>query len=210
MARQYQEERYQRDYPDKLPDRFWEQVKVHERILRGDAHGYGQIHKMKRKKEYREEIQRIRHMIGIPTEGYSRRIGERVIWQWSQAFLDGVHRKRGSRKRWHEAAYWAFLATRVIEFAKRYPLTARRPMPGMIALEQIVYKRPRIEFVLMGYFEGIDKPIVLFDDALTKTPTAIARVVQYRRRGDNNELVGRVRIFNQHSNWGQWQISQNK
>ncbi|NVM23372.1 MAG: hypothetical protein HWN68_16505 [Desulfobacterales bacterium] len=169
--------------------------------------------------------------MGIPQEGYGRRDAKRKLASFTQAFLDCMHDKRGSYKRKTEAGIWAAMMRLTREFADKYPLSAHQPMPMALAFEELVYKRPKHHVILKGYayFKDADnpnlvlrvpvpqaseliahghEPIVLLEDGVTKAPQPIARLVKYRLRGDDNEIVKQIRIiFNRDSNWVEWKIS---
>ena len=49
--------------------------------------------------------------------------------------------------------------------------------------------------------------IVWMEDAMTKAPQEITRMVERCLKGDNSVEASGVRIFNRHSNWGEWKIS---
>lgn len=206
----YAERRYDREFPDITEGhRFYKAIKAHERALFGDAFRAGRLRVLRRSKAYRDDIRRTRAIVGIPPEGYGRREASKKLSPYARAFVDCLQGKRGSYKRRGEAGRWAVLVLFVEMFAREHPLGNRRPMPVIVAFEEIVYRGPRPEFVLRGFFHGTDKPVVLLEDAVTKAPEAIARMVRYRIRGDDNEVVRRIRIFNRVRDSGEWAINQN-
>ncbi len=109
-----------------------------------------------------------------------------------------------------EAGAWLFIIRCAQRLADDYRLRENYPAPLTLAFEDLIYKRPKPEPSLRGYFTTKDggEPTVLLEDAQKKAPEVIARVVKYRLRGDDNKVVRQIRIFNRHSNWGEWEFRQ--
>lgn len=201
--------RYYRDLPDKnSPRRYWETLRKFKKLYYGGATNRerSKVHKLRVNPKRRGEIRTLRHLLGIPEEGYGRREAKRQLGRFAQAYLELEHNKKGAYKRKPEAGTWLYIIRCAQQLADAYRLTKYYPAPLTLCFEDLVYKRPQPNPILRGYFTEGNKPTVLLEDAVTKAPEAIVLVVKYKLRGDDNEVVNKIRISNWHFNSGEWQI----
>lgn len=167
-------------YPWVAPARLHDVIKVYKGLLdkpvTKDRHNWAinTLMRLRRQKKYQNDMQEQRRVIGIPAEGYSRREADSVL------------RRIKSRTPVMLAVY---------QFARDHPLDKNHPMPCYIALEELFLKRPRTGFLLCTALGGIVKDGEVFlEDGETKVPQAIARLVKYKLRGDDNEHTQCVTI----------------
>jgi len=201
---------YYRDSPNEnSPRRYWETLRKFKKLYYDGVtkREWSKVHKLRVNPKRQAEIKRLRHRLGIPEQGYGRREAKRQLGHFAQAYVELEHNKKGAYKRKTEAGAWLFIIRCAQQLADAYPLSSHYPAPLTLAFEDLIYKSPQPTPILRGYFTQGDEPTVLLEDAVTKAPEAIALVVKYKLRGDENEVVRQIRIFNRHSNWGEWQIS---
>lgn len=227
----YTKRRYDREEPYLREDhRFYRSIQAYKRSVEGDAWSFGYLHFLRGKKQYKKDKLKYRHLLGIPPEGYGRREAKKRLKPFIQAHLDAKNKKEDWSQRTDYAGMWEYIIKRVNEFARRHLLSKKRPMPFRAAFEELFNKRPQRKPTLGGYVYFEDEanpnlllrgpimkppeliasghePVVLLDDGVTKAPQAIARFVKYRLRGDNNEVVNKIRISNWRFNSGEWQIT---
>ncbi|MBA7604138.1 hypothetical protein ES703_11257 [subsurface metagenome] len=202
--------RYNRYLPDQnSPLRFRGTLQKFEKLYCSGRtkHERSKVHKLRVNPKRRTEIKRLRHRLGIPEAGYGRREAKRQLGRFAQAYVELEHNKKGAYKRKTEAGAWLFIIRCAQQLADAYRFTKHYPAPLTLCFEDLVYKRPQPNPILRGYFTEGDEPTVLLEDAVTKAPETIALVVKYKLRGDDNEIVRRIRIFNRHANSGEWQIT---
>ncbi len=202
--------RYNRYLPDQnSPLRFRETLQKFKKLYCSGTtkREWSKVHKLRVSSKRRAEIKMLRRILGIPEQGYGRREAKRRLGRFAEAYLELEYGKKGAYKRKTEAGAWLFIIRCAEQLADAYPLSRHYPAPLTLAFEDLIYKRPQPNPILRGYFTQGDEPTVLLEDAVTEAPEAIALVVKYKLRGDRNEVVRQIRIFNPHSNWGEWQIT---
>jgi hypothetical protein len=194
-----QECKYEHE-PEKYPG-YFNTMAAREKLVK-------RLPAIRRNRQYKEDRQRLRHLMSIPPEGYGRTAARRRLTPFAKAYLDDLNKKRGSYKHRREAGVWMGILSAVRKFALKYPLGKKQPMPVSIAFEEIVYKKPQARFILRGYYQTNKNGLtILLEDASTEAPYEIERMVMRCIDDDNdNEIVKRVLIFNRHSNWGEWKI----
>jgi hypothetical protein len=76
----------------------------------------------------------------------------------------------------------------VFRFAQNHALDKNHAMPAFIALEELFLRRPRTNYSLAVALGGVVKHGDAFmEDAETKTPQPVARLVKSKLRGRDDE-----------------------
>ncbi len=204
--------RYYGYLPDEnTPTRFQETLGRFKKFYYGSAteRERSKIHKLRVNPKRQNDIKGYRRILGIPEQGYGRLEAKKQLGPLAQACLELEHNIKGAYKRKAEAGAWLFIVRCAQKLADVYRLRKNYPTPLALAFEDLIYNRPRPQPTLRGYFIiGNENQLdVVLEDAITKAPHAIARVIKYRWRGDDNEVTRQIRIFNRHSSSGEWQIT---
>jgi len=199
--------RYHKVWPDSEPSRFREVIDYRERLQIGDKYRFPAIHQLRRNKEFREDKRHTRRIINVPPDGYGVREAREKFAPLARAYLNSVARKGGSRENQNLAGAWAAILSAIHKFADKYPLAKSQPMPLHIAFNEIIYRRPKTEFRLQGYYQKEGPRLrVLLEDAKTDVPQPIQRLVTYKYRGDDNEFTKQIRFSNQVGDSGCWEF----
>lgn len=164
--------------------------------------------KLRRNRQYREDKQRARSLMGLPPDGYGRLEVRRKLPPLAHAYLNYMHNKRSSRRRKDDAILFAGYSLMIAKFAQDHPLAKGRPMPTFMAFRELFYKQPPSQFVLSGYFSKRDELEVWLDDAQTKAPYRIAHLVNQALNSKDTKVVSQIRIFQQEPAWGRWEFKQ--
>jgi len=207
--RKYRKERYYKIDPESEPARLQDVREVCKTILEGNAEKFPRIFYLRRKKEFKESKRAFRRTVNIPEKGYNRCEAKKNLAPLAQAYVACEKGVRGSHKFQKEAGAWVFILRQIQKFAHKYPLFKKQPMPFLMAFEELIYSRPRLlsmNYLLRGFFRYNTKTVVLMEDAVTRAPEPITRLVYYALRGDKNKFTAQVRIFNREGKSGCWEI----
>ncbi|MCJ7575168.1 MAG: hypothetical protein MUO80_00520 [Dehalococcoidia bacterium] len=163
--------------------------------------------KLRRNRQYQRNKQQTRLLMGLPSAGYSRLEVRRKLLPLAQAYLSYMHNKRSSRKQKDDAILFAGYSLMIAKFAHDHPLAQGRPMPTFTAFRELFYRRPPSQFVLSGYFSRRDELQVWLEDAQTKAPYRVRRLVK-QALNNKDKAAKEIRIFQQEPDWGKWEFKQ--